>query len=108
MSEKIDIKNKLAYVDKYIAENSCDDLVVAYFVDILNYIYELENKFSKQRNLYKEIQTDIINLQQRNDKAIEYIANGRDGKGQSYVDCVRYVSIDDDKKLLSILKGEDK
>lgn len=96
-----DIKDKLTYVDKYIAENSCDDLVVAYFVDILNYIYELENKFSKQRNLYKEIQADIINLQKRIDKAIEYnyIVSNSD-----------YVYSQDEvaNKNISILKGEDK
>lgn len=108
MSEEADIRSKIAYVDEYIAKNSYDDLAVKYFVDILNYICELENNFSKQRNLYKELQTDTINLQQRIDKVIEFIQNGRDGKGQSYVDFVRYVTVDDDKKLLSILKGEDK
>lgn len=46
-------------------------------------------------------------LQQRIDKAIGFIQNGRDGKGQSYVDFVRYVSIDDDKKILDILQGKE-
>lgn len=70
-----EVKSKLVYVDEYIAKNSCDDLVVAYFVDILNYIYKLETKFSKQRNLYKEVQADIIELQQESKQLKELLTN---------------------------------
>lgn len=99
MSEKIDIKNKLDYVDKYITENSCDDLAVKYFVDILNYIYKLESKFSKQRKLYKELQTDTINLQQRIDNAVEELEN------PAYDDAMLCENVE---RAISILKGEDK
>lgn len=70
MSEK-DIKSKLAYVNEYMVENSCDDLAAEYFADILSYIVELENRFSRQRNLYKELQTDIYDLQQENQQLKE-------------------------------------
>ncbi len=103
MSEEIDIKNKIAYVDKYIAENNCDDLVVKYFVDILNYICELENKFSKQRNLYKETQADTINLQQKIADSINFLDLFISDDNLSKYDTLKILM--HQKK---ILKGEDK
>ncbi len=63
--------------------------------------------FEELTELIELFENKNKDLQQRIDKAIEYVQNGRDGKGQSYVDFVRYVSIDDDKKLLSILQGKE-
>lgn len=80
--------------------------------------YKLKDKSEKQRKEYQETYKDVReeikdlktknnDLQQRIDETIEFIQNGRDGKGQSYVDFVRYVSIDDDKKILDILQGKE-
>lgn len=54
-----------------------------------------------------EAVNDKNDSQQRIDKAIEYIQNGKNGKGQCYSCCVRKVSIAEDKELLSILKGKE-
>lgn len=72
-------------------------------------VEDLQNAVKRFKKIpdYEELLKENKDLQQRIDKAIEFMKNGIDGKGQSYVDFVRYVSIDDDKKILDILQGKE-
>ncbi len=49
----------------------------------------------------------IVDLEEKDkiiDEAIEFVRNGRDGKGQFYKCCVRKVSMKEDEELLEILE----
>ena len=86
--------------------------------DFMDNYYILQKKFNKllKTNLdvllenYNQVNIieDLKNRLKEKDKIIDeiekLIRNGKDGKGQHYENCVRNVSIKEDKELLEILE----